>query len=282
MDIYRNPGDNDNDNLRQNTYNDSCNYRLFADSAMFSNCTVRCSRYQLYELLIGNNKMNNLEHESSRISAVHLSKTSKLDGVKSWSLLAKKTCPGSKNASVCNGCYALGGFYNMPTVIQPRVENQKNWKLASWVDEMVAALKNERFFRWFDSGDIYKLELAEKILAVCERTPWVNHWIPTQSWDIEKFQPILRKIDALPNVVIRASAKHVDRPVDSFPNSSVVLSGHNKASELNVTICHSFNNAGKCGSCRACYDKTVKIIGYVQHGKTMAKHVNILLSTIKA
>ena len=217
-----------------------------------------------------------------RDGAVHLSKTSKLDGVKSWSLLAKKTCPGSKNASVCNGCYALGGFYNMPTVIQPRVENQKNWKLASWVDEMVAALKNERFFRWFDSGDIYKLELAEKILAVCERTPWVNHWIPTQSWDIEKFQPILRKIDALPNAVVRASAKHVDRPIDSFQNSSVVLSGPDKASELNVTICHSFNNAGKCGSCRACYDKTAKTIGYVQHGKTMAKHVNILLSTIKA
>ena len=212
---------------------------------------------------------------------LNLSRTSKLEGIRSWSLQAGSTCPASHDASVCNGCFAKTGFYNMPHVINPRLENQKDWKRDSWADDMVQALQNERFFRWFDSGDIYKLTLAEKILEVCERTLWVNHWIPTQTWSIEQYGKVLRKLDSLPNVVVRASAKHVNTPITEFPNNSVVLSDSNMAHQLNVTICHSFANSGKCGPCRACYDKNVKTIGYVAHGKTMAKHVNILLSSTK-
>ena len=106
---------------------------------------------------------------------IRISKTSKLDGINSWSLEAGATCPGANNASVCNGCYAKQGNYRYPNVKAPRFENKKDWKRTDWVDDMAKALDNQRYFRWFDSGDMYKPELARKILEVCKRTPWVNH-----------------------------------------------------------------------------------------------------------
>jgi hypothetical protein len=50
-----------------------------------------------------------------------LSVTSKLDGIRSWSLQALETCPGSVNADgslvpACSGCYATTGNYNFANV----------------------------------------------------------------------------------------------------------------------------------------------------------------------
>jgi hypothetical protein len=46
---------------------------------------------------------------------IKLSKTSKLDGILSWSLQALDTCPGSKDSTgnlvpACQGCYATTGI----------------------------------------------------------------------------------------------------------------------------------------------------------------------------
>jgi hypothetical protein len=54
------------------------------------------------------------------------------------------------------------GNYRFPNVKQPRESNQKDWKRDAWVADMVAELDNDRYFRWFDSGDVYSLKLAEK------------------------------------------------------------------------------------------------------------------------
>ncbi len=107
---------------------------------------------------------------------VKISKTSKLDGIKSWSLQALDTCPGSLNGDgslvdACSGCYATTGNYRFPNVKAPRLHNRQDWERLEWVDDMVKALDNERFFRWFDSGDLYALGLAEKVLEVMKRTP---------------------------------------------------------------------------------------------------------------
>ena len=96
-----------------------------------------------------------------------LSKTSKL-GTKSWSLQALDTCPGSKNPDgslvpACSGCYATTGMYHFGAVKAVRLDNREDAKRSGWVADMVAALKKEKHFRWFDSGDMYSLELAEKI-----------------------------------------------------------------------------------------------------------------------
>ena len=96
-----------------------------------------------------------------------LSETSKL-GCKSWSLQALETCPGSiapdgNLVEVCQGCYATGGNYRFPNVKRVREVNKQEWQEETWVLDMTKALQDSRFFRWFDSGDVYALELAEKI-----------------------------------------------------------------------------------------------------------------------
>ena len=64
---------------------------------------------------------------------IRLSKTSKLDGILSWSLQAIETCPASRDANgelvpACKGCYATTGNYNYPNVKAPRLENREDWK----------------------------------------------------------------------------------------------------------------------------------------------------------
>jgi hypothetical protein len=142
---------------------------------------------------------------------IRISVTSKLDGVRSWSLVARDTCPGSIGADgklvpACVGCYAVGGNYRYPNVKNPRIENREDWKRPKWVAEMVAELRNDRFFRWFDSGDMYALALAEKIYAVMVSTPHVQHWLPTRMHKFQKFADVLARMQSLPNVMVRPSA----------------------------------------------------------------------------
>ena len=47
---------------------------------------------------------------------VRVSRTSKLDGIMSWSLPAGRSCPGAATASVCAGCYAKTGNYRFANV----------------------------------------------------------------------------------------------------------------------------------------------------------------------
>ena len=106
---------------------------------------------------------------------IKLSKASKMP-CRSWSLEALETCPGSKNpdgtlVDACAGCYATTGNYRFPNVRAPRQHNKEDWKRPEWVSEMVAELDNDRYFRWFDSGDMYDVRLASKILEVMSQTP---------------------------------------------------------------------------------------------------------------
>lgn len=146
---------------------------------------------------------------------------------RSWSLQALETCPGavkkgSKNKELvdaCKGCYARSGFYRMPNVIDARAHNKQDWKRPEWIGDMVAELQNDRWFRWFDSGDLYSTRLAEKIYSVMQQTPHCNHWLPTRSYKFSKFHRILAKMAALPNVVVRLSSDRIFGGVPSIPES---------------------------------------------------------------
>lgn len=205
---------------------------------------------------------------------VKLSKTSKLDNVRSWSLQAVETCPGSIDSETgglvpaCQGCYAIGGNYRFDNVKLPRLHNRTDWKRDAWADDMVDALRNDRWFRWFDSGDMYDVRLAEKMLLVMQRTPHVKHWLPTRMHKFAKFQPVLAAMQALPNVVVRPSSDSVTGDYTPGLHGSTIIP--DTAPRDGVTICHAATNAGKCGPCRACYSKDVAVIGYVAHGQKMA------------
>jgi hypothetical protein len=210
---------------------------------------------------------------------IKLSKTSKLDGILSWSLQALDTCPGSKDETgalvpACSGCYATTGNYRFSNVKAPRLHNQEDWKRDAWVSEMILALENSRYFRWLDSGDLYSLQLAEKVLEVMKATPWVKHWIPTRMLKFPKFREVLGQMQALPNVMVRFSSDSVIGEFTSEHGSTIIPDA--TLAPANAFVCRAYEHDGRCNGCRACYDKTVPLIAYVAHGKKMGKVIKIL------
>jgi hypothetical protein len=203
---------------------------------------------------------------------IKLSKTSKMP-CRSWSLEALVTCPASKDSNgelvpACKGCYATTGMYHMPNVKKPRQDNKEDWQRDNWVSDMVDELDTDRYFRWFDSGDMYSLQLAEKILEIMKLTPWVKHWLPTRMYKFKKFTSILDTMESLDNVVIRKSSDSVlGVTIKGITTSTIVpedmVTKHHK--------CPAYNNNGKCGKCRACWDKSVPVVAYVAHGNKMKK-----------
>ena len=211
-----------------------------------------------------------------------ISVTSKLDGIRSWSLQALDTCPGSIAApgelvDACRGCYATTGNYRFENVKAPRRHNKEDWQRITWADDMVRELDKDRFFRWFDSGDMYTLALAEKILDVMKRTPWVSHWLPTRMHKFPKFRQVLSEMQALPNVSVRFSSDSITGQYTKGLHGSVIVP---TAADIKrgMTLCRAYENEGKCSGCRACYDKKVKVIAYPAHGKQMQKVIKIKLA----
>jgi len=211
-----------------------------------------------------------------------LSKASKMPG-KSWSLQAGDTCPGSINPvtkeviEVCADCYAKTGFYRMDNVKAPRLSNRKDWKRTDWADDMVAALDNERWFRWFDSGDIYTAALAQKIYEVATRTPWCNHWIPSKSYNIPKIRYWLDRLKELPNVSVRFSSPSTNG-VYTTEHGSVVVQSVTDTIQ-NGKMCDAYTRGGKCGPCRACWDSSINLIVYPLH--TPKKKINLTVNRVK-
>jgi hypothetical protein len=214
---------------------------------------------------------------------VRISKTSKLDNVKSWSLQALETCPGSLDENgelvdACSGCYATTGNYAFPNVKEPRAENKQDWRRPEWVADMTFEMRKAKWFRWFDSGDMYSLELANKIKAVMEATPNTQHWLPTRMAKFVKFQPILKEMDALPNVKVRFSSDSITGEFTSGLHGSVIIPDAESA-PAGVTVCEAYDREGKCSSCRACYSKDIDVIAYPQHGRKMRKVFRLMLET---
>jgi len=210
---------------------------------------------------------------------VKISKTSKLDGIKSWSLQALDTCPGSLNGDgtlvdACSGCYATTGNYRYPNVKAPREHNREDWARLEWVDDMVNALNDSRYFRWFDSGDMYALGLAEKILEVMKRTPWVLHWLPTRMHKFPKFRRVLQDMKRLENVSVRFSSDSVTGEFISGTHGSVIVPTAQHAT-ASMTLCEAYTRGGTCSGCRKCWDKSVDVIAYPAHGVKMAKVIKI-------
>ena len=201
-----------------------------------------------------------------------LSKTGKMP-CKSWSLPAWETCPGAKGrdgvaVDACAHCYARQGHYRFGSVKALREHNLEDWKRDDWVTAMVYLIRDDRYFRWFDSGDIYCVELAQKIREVIWRTPHVKHWLPTRSHKFVDVYQILYDIGKLPNAVVRYSSDSIHGEVD-LPgnNSTIVQSPEDFDKDKHGILCRAFQRDGKCGNCRACWSKKVTTVSYALHGQ---------------
>lgn len=193
---------------------------------------------------------------------------------KSWSLPAWKTCPGARNAdgspvAACSTCYALQGRYTFGAVEAVREHNLSDWQAPEWADAMVKAIGKSKLFRWFDSGDIYSPQLASRILYVIRNTPNCRHWIPTRAYKDASILPILRKMQEEPNCVVRFSSDSVTgETLENEPTSSTIIpDASDYVSGKGRVLCTAYKRKGKCGNCRACFDKRVSIVSYIQHGR---------------
>lgn len=215
---------------------------------------------------------------------VRLSKTSKL-GTFSWSLQALNTCPASigENGDLvdaCKGCYATRGQYNYSNVKAPRFYNDWAWRQDDFVNEFISTLEGHLHFRWFDSGDVYNLALAEKLYQIMKGTPDTKHWLPTRMYKFAKFHSILNKMAELENVCVRLSSDsimgeivNVPTAIDIDTSSTIIPDGYQSGFKKDgFFICKAPDQGGACRDCRACYSRDVSTIAYIGHGVSTVKN----------
>lgn len=168
-----------------------------------------------------------------------------------------------KPGSVCSKCYAMRGHYK--TFAKSVVPAQQR-RLASlihpqWVEAMVVAIGRAKWFRWFDSGDLQSVDMLKKIAEVARRTPHCKHWVATRERGIVR--EFLKHSDVPSNVVIRVSASWPDVPVK--PLAGVQEANVHKDKAPVGYACPARSQGNVCGSCRACWDKSVQTVSYEEH-----------------
>ena len=184
----------------------------------------------------------------------------------SFSIPAAKCVTGGKlNAvagSVCSKCYARKGRYVFPNVKNALERRLAGLSRPDWVATMSKVINglNEGFFRWHDSGDIQGRWHLERIIEVAKNTPGTRHWLPTKEYGL-MHAAIRDGIEIPENLTIRISSPMVGGKAPNVAGmpTSTVTTNEQEAS------CRAFENAGKCGDCRACWDKSTKNITYLAH-----------------
>ena len=187
-----------------------------------------------------------------------------------WGISAKQCITGSiladEEGTICNKCYALGGHYLFPVVINAHKKRLDAVKLPEWVDYMAELLtlkykkldKSRLFHRWFDSGDIQSYEHLMKIFEVCKLTPHIKYWLATREY---KIISKIKYKDIPKNLVVRASGIKIDgQPPKFWKWTSTV---HTKKSIGRE--CPAYKQDGECGSCRSCWSRSVKQVSYMEH-----------------
>lgn len=143
---------------------------------------------------------------------------SKMPG-KSYGIPAANCPTGSKLAAgdvdgPCRDCYAKRNNYRYPSVQTAQARRLAALRHPDWARAMTFQIlrSGETWFRWHDSGDVQDMDHLRKIVEVCEATPNVHHWLPTQEWTLVR--QFVRDGGALPaNLVVRFSArKYGDAP----------------------------------------------------------------------
>ena len=174
-----------------------------------------------------------------------------------WGISAKQCITGSilaeKEGTICNKCYALGGHYLFPVVINAHKIRLKAITKPEWVDYMAELLtlkyknieKSRRYHRWFDSGDLQSYEHLMKIFEVCELTPQINYWLATREY---KIITQIKEEDVPKNLCLRISAILVD---GSIPKFWQWTSGVHKDKPAIGRECPAYKQDGECGSCRS-------------------------------
>jgi hypothetical protein len=205
----------------------------------------------------------------------------------SWDIPAMRCQRGRElrceKGTVCSACYAMRGWFAAKNVQKTQMARFRQMHHPMWVDAMAVLINSfeEGYFRWFSSGDIQSADHLARIVAVCERTSEVQHWLPTHEPFMVK-QWLERGKRIPPNLCIRISSDYIESapttPTWGLPTSTV----HRFKGEpvpipgkpRNWSIeCRAYlrrrgygrRTSTSCGRCRACWDPRVQNISYHQH-----------------
>ena len=191
-----------------------------------------------------------------------MTRTSKMPGL-SYSLPAWECQVGSKlrtvKGSVCSGCYALKGNYTRyPAIKAAQYYRLQSLRDPQWIPAMVAQIKSQKFFRWHDAGDLQSVQHLKNIMEVCKQTPSTKHWLPTRE---VKYTSLMDPAIVPTNLKIIISDHMIDQKssVKHWPYTSGV------SSDKKLATCPAPSQGGKCGSCRACWDRSVARVTYGKH-----------------
>jgi len=197
-------------------------------------------------------------------------RNSKMPGT-SYAVDAFACKTGSKLAKVpgspCSVCYARKLQNLRPSVDKGWKENLAKWEASDpvqWAEAMafqISRYSADGYHRWFDSGDLQSVEMLWAIAKVCEMTPLVRHWLPTQERGILK--EYLDQGWTIPdNLVVRVSASMVDGKPGREGHTSNVVS---KDKPETGHRCPASKQGNNCGDCRACWNPDVRNVSYVKH-----------------
>ncbi len=198
-----------------------------------------------------------------------LSSPSKMPGY-AYSLPARECITGSKlrdvDGSVCHGCYAMKGRYVFPKVQAALYRRLESLSQPLWVEAMAELIgrKGQAHFRWHDSGDLQSVDHLAAIVRVCKLTPSVSHWLPSREYRIVR--EYLESGSFPANLNVRLSAHMLGGAVPRFPRLPVTVSTVTKgAAPEGAYACPAPQQGNNCGSCRACWDRSVPLVNYHLH-----------------
>ena len=195
-----------------------------------------------------------------------LSNPSKMpDDSQSFGISAKKCKTGAQLAkiagSICEECYALDGFYIMPSTTTAHDKRIQKIYSREWVPSMATLSKRKKYFRWFDSGDLQSMRMLINIVKIAVAVPTTTFWLPTKENKI--VAAYLKKHGAFPpNLIVRVSAPMIDGPP---PKRFELTSTVHKVGAPIDHECNAHNQNNKCMDCRACWDPSVKNVSYKYH-----------------
>jgi hypothetical protein len=240
----------------------------------------------------------------------------------------------------CLACYATSGNYAYAET-QQAMANRLEWfnktPQKKVVEQLVYAISHAgdekclpgkgckftpgvqpEYFRAFDSGDFQGIRDVEIWTDVARQLPGTKFWFPTTAYTglchstpekTKAFLGALRRLNALPNAVVRPSSRGLDVPAavvkglgpgsavvekltaakgsESFHEEGGAVYRKDVSKESNRTeICDEKSCAshwicpGNCAICRKCWNKTDPVV-YRRHGlKPHAKNIQRLVRKV--
>jgi len=162
--------------------------------------------------------------------------------------------------STCSGCYAHErGRYRFPNVKDALNRRLNSLNHPQWIEAISFLITHYShkvpYFRWHDSGDLQGAQHLTNIFEVCNQTPATSHWMPTRE---AKLFTLMQPEVVPKNLIIRMSSHMIDQaPVKFWPWTSTVTT--------KKATCPAPKQGNKCGSCRACWNRSISTVSYGKH-----------------